>query len=182
MSTVDTGSTQAATLGLLYRSHYDWLREWLARRLGNRETGADLAQDTFVRLLIKHREGRIVAAAGAAPKEHTRAYLTTIANGLLVDHLRRRKVERAYADAIALLPQDLVPSAEDAARLQEALVAIDRFLSTLTPKIRATFLLSRLDGYSYPSIAALLGVSLSSVEKYMATALRQLYLLRLPSD
>ena len=96
--------------------------------------------------------------------------------------MRRRKVERAYADAIALLPQDLVPSAEDAARLQEALVAIDRFLSTLTPKIRATFLLSRLDGYSYPSIAALLGVSLSSVEKYMATALRQLYLLRLPSD
>ena len=102
MSTADTGSTQAATLRLLYRSHYDWLREWLARRLGNRETGANLAQDTLVRLLIKHREGRIVTAAGAAPKEHTRAYLTTIANGLLVDHLRRRKIERAYADAIAL--------------------------------------------------------------------------------
>ena len=38
------------------------------------------------------------------------------------------------------------------------------------------FLLSRLEGLSYKEIAERLAVSLSSVEKYMASAIRHCYL------
>ncbi|MGV8691768.1 sigma factor-like helix-turn-helix DNA-binding protein, partial [Pseudomonas aeruginosa] len=38
------------------------------------------------------------------------------------------------------------------------------------------FLLSRLEGLGYKEIAIRLGVSLSSVEKYMATAIRHCFL------
>ena len=40
-----------AAIGQLYHAHHAWLRGWLSRRTGCREHAADLAQETFVRLL-----------------------------------------------------------------------------------------------------------------------------------
>jgi RNA polymerase sigma-70 factor (ECF subfamily) len=40
-------------------------------------------------------------------------------------------------------------------------------LARLPGKVRATFLLSRVDGLTYPQIAAELGISLRSVSAYM---------------
>ncbi|MGY1952592.1 sigma factor-like helix-turn-helix DNA-binding protein [Pseudomonas pergaminensis] len=40
-----------AAIGQLYQAHHSWLRGWLSRRTGCREHAADLAQETFVRLL-----------------------------------------------------------------------------------------------------------------------------------
>jgi len=62
--------------------------------------------------------------------------------------------------------------------LIEALVRIDAMLDGLSAKARSAFLLSRLDGLSYREIAKQLGVSLSSVEKYMASAIRHCLALR----
>ena len=47
----------------LYDNHHGWLKGWLRRRLGDRERAADIAQDTFLRLLLtrrmpEHGEGR----------------------------------------------------------------------------------------------------------------------------
>jgi RNA polymerase sigma-70 factor (ECF subfamily) len=56
--------------------------------------------------------------------------------------------------------------------LVESLVRIDAMLDGLPSKARSAFLLSRLDGLGYAEIAQRLDVSLSSVEKYMATAIR----------
>ncbi|SDI93890.1 Sigma-70, region 4 [Pseudomonas delhiensis] len=80
-------------VGELYAGHHHWLLGWLYRRLECHQQAADLAQDTFVRLL---------------------------------DGLR--------------------------------------------PKVRSAFLLSQPDGLTYPQIAGQLGVSLSSVQQYMAQA------------
>ena len=40
-------------IALLYSDHHGWLVGWLRRRLGNPCDAADLAQDTFVRVLGK---------------------------------------------------------------------------------------------------------------------------------
>ena len=37
----------------LYSTHHSWLNRWLRSRLGNAADAADMAQDTFVRLLQK---------------------------------------------------------------------------------------------------------------------------------
>jgi len=150
----------------LYVDHHGWLQRWLGRRTGCPETAADLAHDTFVRVL---------RGIDTGPIREPRAYLAAIAHGLVVDHLRRRDLERAYLEALARLPEPEVTSPEAAAAVLETLVRIDRLLAGLSPRVRSAFLMARLEGLTYPRIAERLGVSLSSVEKYMASALRHCY-------
>ena len=51
--------------------------------------------------------------------------------------------------------------------MTQALQGLDRTLARLPGKVRATFLLSRVDGLTYPQIAAELGISQRSVSVYM---------------
>lgn len=152
-------------LQALYQDHHAWLCGWLRRKLANQADAADLAQDTFVRLL-----GKPLHQVQAL--REPRAWLTTAAHGLVVDHVRRQALERAYSETLALAPPTLHPSPEDRLLLLETLVRIDTLLDGLAPKARTAFLLSRLEGMPYADIAQRLGVCLSSVEKYMANALR----------
>ena len=69
-----------------------------------------------------------------------------------------------------------MPSPESQLILLETLARVDALLDGLRPKVRMAFLLSRLEGLSYKQIAVRLGVSLASVEKYMASAIRHCYL------
>ena len=71
----------------LYNDHHGWLRGWLRKRLNCSETAADLAQDTFVRVMQRHSEGVFV--------QKPRAYLSHIAQGLVINHWRRRDIQRA---------------------------------------------------------------------------------------
>ncbi|HZG20826.1 MAG TPA: sigma-70 family RNA polymerase sigma factor [Herbaspirillum sp.] len=155
---------------MLYREHHRWLQQWLRGRVGSSFDAADLAQDTFLRVLGKPRALDDV--------REPRAWLSRIAHGLVVDKVRRDEVERACLQAIASLPEPEVVSPEARMLLIELLAAIDAMLEGLGARAREAFLLSRLEQMSYPEIAARMGVSLSSVEKYMAAAIRHCYLMR----
>jgi RNA polymerase sigma factor (sigma-70 family) len=157
-------------IDVLYSDHHQYLVGWLRRRIGSLEHAQDLAQDTFVRLMT----GRTLPTG--PPVHQPRAWLTTIAHGLLVDHVRRQDVERAYLDALAVMPSAQALSPEERLHILQALVRVDALLDGLPSKARTAFLMSRLDGLSYPEIAAQMALSLSSIEKYMATALRHLVL------
>lgn len=148
----------------LYCDHHGWLCHWLRRKLGCAHSAADLAHDTFVRVLGRPERLQEV--------REPRAWLTTIAHGLVVDHVRRRSLERAYLEAIADRPEPEIPSPEIRLQLLETLTRIDVLLDGLNPRARSAYLLSRLEGLTYPQVADRLGVCLSSVEKYMATAIR----------
>ncbi|MCP6237237.1 RNA polymerase subunit sigma, partial [Klebsiella pneumoniae] len=83
--------------------HHGWLSNWLRRRLGCPQNAADLAQDTFLRLLTAREQPVIL---------EPRAFLTTIARRVLANHFRRQEIERAYLEALAAQPEALVPSEE----------------------------------------------------------------------
>lgn len=100
-----------------------------------------------------------------------RAYLHTVAKGLLINHWRRRDVERAYLEALAATPEACAPSPEARLLIIETLVRIDHMLAALPDKVRQAFLLSQLDGLTYAVIAERLGVSERMVKKYMARAM-----------
>lgn len=147
--------------------HHGWLRGWLHRRLGHAGDAADFAHDTYLRVI----ESRTALADIREP----RAFLTTLAQRVMVSHFRRREVERAYLDALAQSPEELAPSPEERAIVLETLFEIDRLLDSLPPKVRTAFLWAQLDGLPYAEIAERLGVSLSSVKQYMARAIRHCY-------
>lgn len=152
--------TASPDLATLYSDHHGWLQDWLRRRLGNAFDAADLAHDTFLRLL-----------RSLEPVREPRAYLTTIAHGLVVNHWRRQDLERAYRETLATVADTQAPSPEEGALLLEALCELDALLNQLNPKARTAFLLAQLEGYTYIEIAARLDVSERMVKKYMAQAM-----------
>lgn len=160
MSGSEAVSSQA--LDVLYQDHHGWLLGWLRRKTGCSEQAADLAQDTFLRLMTGRR----------AEMLEPRAYLTTVARRLMLDAWRRRDLERAYLEELAALPEALAPSAEDCTLVFEALARIDAALSALKPRTRRVFLLNQLDELSYDAIARQLDISRITVRRDMALAIR----------
>lgn len=146
----------------LYVEHHGWLHGWLRRKLGCSQQAADLAQDTFVRILSR---------SDMAPLRGPRAYLTTIAHGLLVNHWRRQELERAWEQTLATLPEPLASSPEEQALVLEALYEVDALLAKMPVNVRRAFLMAQLDGLTYAQIAVQLGVSERMVKKYMAQAM-----------
>lgn len=148
-------------VGALYSDHHHWLYLWLRRKLGCADTAADLAQDTFMRIL---------AARNAQEVREPRAYLATIARGLVVNYWQRRSLERAYLETLATLPEAEAPSPEQRWLVLETLHEIDAMLSALPQVVRSAFLLSQIEGMKYEDIARQLNISLTSVKRYMQQA------------
>ncbi len=102
-----------------------------------------------------------------------RAYLTTVAKGLMINWFQRQSLERAYLDALANLPEDLAPPPEQRLMVLETLHEVDALLGSLPDRVRQAFLLAQIEGLKYEAIAERLGVSLGSVKRYMQQAFRQ---------
>ena len=125
---------------------------------------------------------RLLKGDAAATLREPKDFLVTVAKRVMVDLFRRRTLERAYLEMLALIPEGYAPSPEQRQSLLESLQQIDAMLDGLGPKIKQAFLLSQLEGLGYADIAARLGVSVSSVKKYMAKATEHCLLFSLEND
>ncbi|MDD2050271.1 sigma-70 family RNA polymerase sigma factor [Pseudomonas putida] len=160
--TCDTTSHHQA-LTQLFGEHHGWLLGRLRARLGCVHDAADMAAETFT---------QVVALPSLQAIREPRALLTTIAKRLMYASWRRRDLERAYLEALALQPEATAPSPEESYLVMESLLAIDNLLTGLSPRARAAFLCSQVDGMKHADIAAMLGVSVIRVRQYIAKGLR----------
>ncbi len=158
-----TDCAPSLSVDCLYRDNHHWLQGWLRRRLGDAAEAADLAHDTFIRLLRSPRQ--------FDSQPEARAYLRVVANGLCVDLWRHREVERAWLDTLSALPEAEVPSAEDQYLVLQALQEIDAMLRSLPPKAARAFVLSTACGMTHQEIARELGVSSRTVGTYITQAM-----------
>ncbi len=173
MSSAQSASHPGITA--LYTDHHGWLQGWLRKKLGNSCDAADLAQDTFMRLLD---------APETTPEKkddwqlrEPRAYLTLIAKRLLANLYRRRSLEQAYLAALSLMPELLAPSPEQQAIILETLQQVDAMLDGLAQPVRTAFLLAQLEGLGYSEIARRMGLSERTIKRYMAHAMARCILL-----
>ncbi|MGE8498937.1 MAG: sigma-70 family RNA polymerase sigma factor [Pseudomonas sp.] len=149
----------------LYSDHHGWLFGWLRRKLGCSHNAADLAQDTFARIL----SSREILGSVREP----RAFLTTTARRLVIDRARRKQIEEAYLRELALTAETLegFQSPEQILTTLEALEQIAFVLEELSAKQRQAFLLYFLDGQTQPAIAAQMAISERMVRKHLMHAL-----------
>lgn len=163
MSTLDS-----AALHQLYSEHSGWLRGWLRIRLGNAADAADLAQDTFL---------RVMTARDTAPIREPRGYLSAIARSLIIDKSRRRTIEHAYLFALAQRPEPVEVSPEIRLSIIEMLVQVDILLDELGTRTREIFLAVQLEGLSYVAAAERFEVSVTTVKNHLIRAMTRCLLL-----
>lgn len=146
------------------------LERFLARKLDNPEDAAEVAQDAFLRLQ------RLDAPQDL---DNPKAFLFQVASNLAVDQLRRRTLHFRFVRSETRQDEDEQRdinasgvSPEQVLEAQEKLKAIFDAINELPQNTRQAFLLHRQRGLSYADIATEMGVSVSSVEKYILQALR----------
>jgi RNA polymerase sigma-70 factor (ECF subfamily) len=139
------------------------LTAYFARRVGSRSEAEDLTQEVFLRMVRSLEPGAV---------DNVEAFVFRTAVNLLRDRSRRdksrgvRQVEFAnrQSDIDNLSPERVFDS-------RQALDQVIEVLSELDARTRDAFILHRLEGMKHAQIAELLGVSVSSVEKYIVKAL-----------
>ena len=161
-------SDPADRITAIYRQHHGWLLRWLRGKLQSADQAADLAHDTFVRLLTSTHQPAL---------REPRAYLTTVAQRLVIDHYRRLSLEQAWLDTLAHAPELTAMSPEERLDVLQTLHRIDAMLDGLPAPVRSAFLLSHLEGLSHAEIAARLEISERTVHRYLVQAIARCILL-----
>lgn len=154
------------------------LMVYFLRRNLSRGEAEDLTQDVFVRMLARSGEG--------AP-DNPDVYIFQIAANLLRDQARRGVTRKAGDHTSLDAPADLTgrglenhPSLvedrgpERVLLGQESLVEALRALDELGERTRHIYILHRLEKMRHKEIAALLGLSVSAVEKHVIRAMAHL--------
>lgn len=157
--------THLQQVQLLYSDHQGWLKSWLRRRLGCAEQAADVAHDTFLRV--------ICASGTLSGLQEPRAYLTTTARRLLIDRARHQRIEEAYLSALSASASDtdMAPSPESIAAAIQIIKRLIDGLDNLPAKARQAFLLHYMEDRPQSEIASELGVSVRMIQKYLSRAL-----------
>lgn len=154
-----------------FGSAYADLLRVTTRSTGNRDEARELVHDTWLRL-AEHANGAAAESAspageGPAPREVT-AYLTTMAQNLALDHLRRGQRHARHLRDETLQVELAAPRAPDVAEsvmYAQALAALQAALAGLPERTRAVFVAHRVHGEKQPVIAERLGVSVNTVER-----------------
>ena len=163
---------KGALLERAFQEHGPALQRFLRARLALAEDREDIVQDLFVRLA--RTDG--LAEKLSERSGNTRSYLFSIATNLIVDMKRKQMVREAshhdsYEEEAAPTPH---PTPEMIIMTQEQVGVMKQLLATIKPKPRQAFVLSRYLHKSYSEIADEMGVSVSTVEKYVSSALSTL--------
>lgn len=149
----------------LYEQHHGWLFTWLRRKLGCRHNAADLAQDTFARIL-KARES-------VATLREPRAFLSTTARRLLIDQSRRNQIQQAYLHQLQLTADALegFQSPEQIHATLETLEHLAFLLEGLPVKVSQAFVLYYLEELTQHEVAQRLQLSERTVRSYLIQAM-----------
>lgn len=155
------------------RTNHGLLVGWLAKKLGNQEDASDVAQDVYM---------RVYRFASVEVIENPQALLFKTAANLAINELKRRgrilkRHVQADDDSVAGTVADLPtedPTPEEALGHKQDMGVMMEAIRALPDKPRAAFVKNRFEDKTYAVIAGEMGVSESTVEKYMMDALKRL--------
>jgi len=142
------------------------LRNFIRRRVADREDAEDVLQDVFYELVEADRLMK--------PVEQVTAWLFRVARNRITDLFRRKRREALRSEPAAITEngetlqlEDLLPSPDagpEAAYAQSVLLEeLDAALDELPEEQREVFVAHELMGYSFKELAAQTGVSVNTL-------------------
>lgn len=150
-----------------YDEYADAIFRHCALRLNDRERGKDLMQDTFVRAWESMQKGKTI--------ENMRAFLYRIANNLIVDDARRRKLrtEQSLEDMQEEHGWELPDAAPDPSRVTHGVIVMET-VAKLEEPYRTAVVMRYVDGLPPRDIADALGVTPNVVSVRIHRGIEQL--------
>jgi RNA polymerase sigma-70 factor (ECF subfamily) len=156
-----------------YLERREELVRYFRARLRSMEAAQDVVQDIGVRI-ARQRIDEI---------DNPSAYLYRLGSNIMLDHLKReRRVQRratAWREATidtdgGFQPKTEDPPADEVVSARERLKLIISTVDQMPAPVREAFRLHKLEGLSHAETAVAMGVSRSSVEKYIMAALKRI--------
>ncbi len=141
------------------------LRNFIRKRVPDREDAEDILQEVFYELIEAYRLMK--------PVERVSAWLFSVARNRITDLFRKKRPESlsapisAFEDGDEFVLEDLLPSANAGPEAEYArsvlFDALDEGLEELPPEQRDVFIAHELEGMSFREIAAQTGVGMNTL-------------------
>jgi RNA polymerase sigma factor (sigma-70 family) len=162
-STQDVADDEHRTrMKRLVVDHHEDLIRFLAARLRSRHEAREVAQEAYVRLLGLRSPDSV---------GYLRAFLYRTALNIAIDRRRRAETHKQalqipwFAELVETrTPERLVADGQTLERLS-------RLIQALPAQCQRAFVLHQVEGADFPDIARTMGLSESSVRKYVMRAL-----------
>lgn len=167
-----TDSEPAGGLAHALEENRTALLRFLTVRAGSVDDAEDLLQDLWLK----------VAQTRSGPVASPRSYLFRMANNLVLDRARARRRamlrDRSWVEEDGPVTEadrpDPAPDADSALLEQEEARAVRTAIESLPDGARRALTLYRFEGRPQADIARIMGITLSGVEKHLATAMKRL--------
>jgi RNA polymerase sigma-70 factor (ECF subfamily) len=161
----------SAAFEALFRAMYDQLCEFAEGYVRSSHAAEEIVDDVFLKLWAE-RDRRAVRGS-------VKSYLYVAVRNHALNHIARRKVEQRYSDRVLQLEgpmwQSGISHVEDEFYSQELATQVREAIDELPERARQTYLLYYRDHLSYAEVAAIMGVSVKTVENQLARALKILW-------
>jgi RNA polymerase sigma-70 factor (ECF subfamily) len=144
----------------LFRRFYPQVLRYANRLTGDPDVAADVAQESFVRLLDRQ-----------LGEEEARLWLFTVATNLVRDGARKSTRRQRILSAVPVAPTPL-PRPDEVAERSLEVEGVRAALEHLPTRDRE-MLLMREEGFSYAEIARAVGIAPGSVGTLLARALKR---------
>lgn len=162
--------TKKSFIEELFRQNGRPLVRFLSAKLRDPQQADEIAQEAYLRMQNLHEPEQL---------DNARAFLFQVAANMATDQLRRQQLHQRYIQSQLeknMADSDLRPDIEhgpdEQLIAQQKVAQINTALDCMKAKPKQAFLLHRRTGLSYSEIAEEMGVSVSSVEKYILAALK----------
>lgn len=147
--------SDATAFKVLFEMYYKRIVSYFMTRLNNKEESEDMAQQVFLRVWNSRKT--------IDSSKKFSSLIFTISKHILIDYFRINKpITEEFSELNERVEVSSVSKSED----------VEDMLILLSKAQRITFLLNRLDGFTYNEIAEILSISVKTVEKRISVALK----------
>ncbi len=158
-------SSDKVAFKTLFSMYHDTLFRFVFYKVKDNDLAEDITQETFLRVW-KTRES-------LQPKKSFFSLIARISTNLCYDHFRHEDVKHRHEDFIPIHKQSELENPEVYVQTQALQDEIQHIINEYLPsKCRNIFILSRIEGKSNPEIAAILNLSVRTVENQIYRGLK----------